>query len=197
MVQRFSRTERALHWTHAAGFLVMLATGLILYLPALSELVSRRKLVKDVHLLAAVGWLIGLAIVILVGNRRRLVEAWREVESFDRDERKWLVGGYALHGRFNAGQKLNTLLTCAFAILFLVSGTLLWLGERDHRFILDGTGTVHDTLTLVSLILLVGHLYLSLIHPTTRHSLRGITTGEVREDWARRHHPKWLDRSSP
>ena len=52
---------------------------------------------------------------------------------------------------------------------------------------------MHDALTLVSLILLLGHLYLSLIHPTTRHAMRGITTGEVREDWARRHHSKWVD----
>ena len=194
MVRRFSRTELALHWSHAAGFLVMLATGLILYLPALSELIARRRLVKDIHLLAAVAWMLALAIVILVGNRRRLAESWREIETIDRDDRRWLSGGYSRQGRFNAGQKLNTILTCAFAILFAVSGALLWIGEHDHRFIFDGTGTVHDALTLVSIILLLGHLYLAIIHPSTRHALRGITTGEVREDWARRHHPKWLDR---
>ena len=43
----------------------------------------------------------------------------------------------------------------------------------------------------VSLVLLVGHLYLALIHPATRHSLRGITLGDVRVEWARRHHAKW------
>ena len=43
----------------------------------------------------------------------------------------------------------------------------------------------------VSLVLLVGHLYLALIHPATRHALRGMTVGTVREDWARRHHAKW------
>jgi len=193
MVKRFSRTERALHWSHAAGFLVMLATGLILYLPVLSELITRRRLVKDVHLLAAVAWMIALALVILVGNRRRLAEAWREVETIDRDDRRWLRGANAPQGRFNAGQKVNTILTVAFAILFAVSGALLWIGEHDHRFILDGTGTVHDTLTLVSLVLVVGHLYLAVIHPSTRHALRGITTGEVREDWARKHHRKWVD----
>ena len=45
----------------------------------------------------------------------------------------------------------------------------------------------------VSLILLTGHLYLSLIHPATRHSLRGMTVGSVDEDWARWHHPRWVD----
>jgi cytochrome b subunit of formate dehydrogenase len=39
----------------------------------------------------------------------------------------------------------------------------------------------------------MGHLYLSLIYPKTRHSLNGITRGWVREDWARRHHAKWVE----
>ena len=47
--------------------------------------------------------------------------------------------------------------------------------------------------TLISLVLLVGHLYLAVIHPSTRHALRGITRGEVREDWAERHHAKWVE----
>ena len=42
-------------------------------------------------------------------------------------------------------------------------------------------------------MLLVGHLYLAVIHPTTRHALRGMTRGDVREDWARAHHPKWVE----
>ena len=79
---------------------------------------------------------------------------------------------------------MNALLTAAFAVLFLVSGFFLWLGERDHSFLFDGTGTVHVTLTWISLVLLVGHLYLALVHPTTRHALRGMTRGDVREDWA-------------
>ena len=51
---------------------------------------------------------------------------------------------------------------------------------------------MHDALTLASVVLLVGHLYLALIHPSTRHALRGMTTGEVDESWARKHHPKWV-----
>jgi len=42
-----------------------------------------------------------------------------------------------------------------------------------------------------SLALLVGHLYLALIHPATRHALRGVTLGTVSEEWADRHHAKW------
>ena len=193
MVRRFGPTERALHWVHATGFTAMLATGLILYLPALSELVARRNLVKNVHLFSAVAWALALALVVVLGDRRRLAADWREIETFDADDRRWLRGRSVPQGRFNAGQKLNALLTASFAVLFVVSGLFLWLGERDHRFLLDGAGTVHDTLMLVSVALLVGHLYLAVIHPSTRHALRGMTLGDVREDWAREHHPKWVE----
>ena len=193
LIRRFGPTERALHWVHAAGFLAMLATGLVLYLPVLSELVARRNLVKNLHLLAAVAWVLALAVVLLVGDRARVRADWREIESFDADDRRWLRGGRAPQGRFNAGQKVNTILTVSFALLFVVSGSMLWLGERDHRFILDGTGTVHELLTLGSVGLLVGHLYLAVIHPTTRHALRGMTLGDVREDWAHAHHSKWVE----
>jgi formate dehydrogenase subunit gamma len=193
LVPRFGRTERALHWVHAAGFTVMTASGLVLLLPALSEVVARRQLVKNVHLWTAVAWALAIAAIVAVGDRRALREDWRQIETLDRDDRRWLVGRRSPQGKFNAGQKLNALLTVAFALLFLVSGALMWLGERDHRFILDGTGTLHVTLTWLSLVLLAGHLYLALIHPSTRHALRGITRGDVRQDWAARHHAKWLE----
>ena len=108
---------------------------------------------------------VAIVVIIVAGNRRRLAADWREIETIDRDDRRWLRGRTAPQGRFNAGQKLNALLTVAFALLFALSGFFLWLGERDHRFLFAGTGTVHDALTLFSVLLLVGHLYLALIHP--------------------------------
>ena len=190
---RFSRTERVLHWTHAASFFALLATGLILYLPSLSTLVAQRQIVKNVHIWVAVAWAVAIVLILVLGDRRRLADDWREIETIDRDDRRWLRRRRSPQGRFNAGQKVNALLTVAFALLFLLSGFFLWLGERDHRFILAGTGAVHDLLTLFSVLLLVGHLYLALIHPSTRHALRGITVGDVDEDWARDHHAKWVE----
>ena len=51
---------------------------------------------------------------------------------------------------------------------------------------------MHDWLMYVSLVLFLGHLWLALVKPSTRHSLSGITRGWVRADWARRHHAKWV-----
>ena len=193
-IGRFSRTERALHWIHASAFLVLLGSGLVLYLPSLAAAVGRRPLVKEVHLATALLWAVALVAVVAVGDRRGLRRTLRELDRFDEDDRRWLRGGRTPQGRFNAGQKLNASLTAAFALLFAVSGLLLWLGERDTRFRWDSTIVLHDVLTLLSLGLLCGHLYLAVIHPSTRHALRGMTLGNVREDWAREHHTKWAAR---
>jgi len=192
-IARFNRTERLLHWAHASSFFAMLATGLILYLPSLSTLIAHRQIVKNVHLWVALAWGAAIVLILVLGDRKRLSDDWHEIETIDRDDRRWLRRRRAPQGRFNAGQKLNALLTVAFGLLFALSGFFLWFGERDHRFIFAGTGTVHDLLTLFSVVLLVGHLYLALIHPSTRHALRGITVGDVDEDWARGHHAKWVE----
>jgi formate dehydrogenase subunit gamma len=189
-VRRFSRMERLLHWVNALGFFFLLTTGLILYLPSLSMLVARRQLMQSLHFWAGVGWLGALAAVVLLGGRRLLATA-REFDSFDSDDLRWLRGRGAPQGRFNAGQKINAVLTAAFTILFGVSGLLLWFGEEDTRYRFASTVVLHDGLMYVSLALLVGHLYLALIHPATRHSLRGVTLGTVSADWAARHHAKW------
>ena len=193
-VRRFSKTERTIHWVNAAGFFLLLATGLILYLPRLSTQVGRRPLIKDIHFWGGIGWVSALVIVALLGDRRGVVRTARELDVFSREDVNWLKRRRPdEQGRFNAGQKINAALNAAFVVLFLVSGLLLWFGERDTRFRFASTVLLHDGLLYVSLALLLGHLYLALIHPTTRHALRGMVLGDVREDWARRHHRKWVD----
>jgi formate dehydrogenase subunit gamma len=177
---RWNRTERAVHWVHATAFCILLGSGLCLYLPSLSEAVNRRPLLKEIHLYTAAAWAGALVLILVVGNRRSLRRVARELDRLDPD------------GRMNRGQQLNTIATVAFAILFSVTGVLLWYGERDTRFRFASTLLVHDWLMYASLVLFLGHLYYALILPSTRHSLSGMTRGWVREDWAERRHPRWV-----
>jgi len=196
-VRRFTLTERLIHWTHATAFFALLASGLVLYVPSLSAWISRRNLIKNIHIWTAVAWAVALLLVVIYGNKRALVATWREIESIDGDDRRWLRGRRAPQGRFNAGQKVNAIVTAAFAFLFALSGFFIWLGERNTTYRLDGAVAVHDWLMYISLFLVTGHLYLALIHPTTRHALRGMTRGDVRVGWARQHHRKWVDAGPP
>jgi formate dehydrogenase subunit gamma len=190
---RFTRTERTVHWVHATAFVILLASGLCLYLPSLAELVGRRPLLKDIHIYTALAWAVALVLVFVFGNRRALRATAREIDLFDADDRAWLLGRHPPQGRLNAGQKLNAIITAAFAVLFAVTGFLLWYGERDTRFRFAQTILIHDWLMYVAFFLFLGHLYLALIHPKTRHALNGMTRGWVERDWAVRHHAKWVD----
>lgn len=191
-VRRFSRTERTLHWVNALGFFLLLATGLILYLPSLSAAFGRRQLMMNIHFWGGVGWVSALVLVALLGDRRGLLRTARELDVFAPEDVNWLRRRRPMEqARFNAGQKLNAVLHAAFVVLFLASGLLLWFGERDTRYRFASTVILHDGLMYVALVLVVGHLYLTLIHPATRHALRGMVLGSVREDWARRHHARW------
>jgi formate dehydrogenase subunit gamma len=165
---RFTRTERAVHWVHAGAFVALLASGLCLYLPALSELVGRRPLFKAIHFYVALSWLAALLLVAVIGNRRALLATAREVEAFDADDRAWFRTRATPAGRLNAGQKLNTVATAAFSVLFTVTGFLLWYGERDTRFRFANTLLIHDWVMYVSVILLVGHLYMAFRHRSRR-----------------------------
>jgi formate dehydrogenase subunit gamma len=103
-IERFTRTERAVHWVHATAFFGLLATGLLLYVPSLSVLVGRRPLLKDVHVYTALAWLAALVLVVVLGDRRRLRQTLRELDAFDSDDLMWLRRSPAPQGRFNAGQ---------------------------------------------------------------------------------------------
>jgi formate dehydrogenase subunit gamma len=192
-LHRFTRTERTVHWVHASAFVVLLLSGFCLYLPSLAELVGRRPLLKSVHVYTALAWIVALLLVVAVGDRQSLRRTIREIDLWDRDDRDWLRRRHTPQGRLNAGQKLNAIVTAAFAILFAITGALLWYGERDTRFRFAATILIHDWLMYASFFLFLGHLYLSLIHPRTRHALNGITRGWVEEQWAFEHHRKWAE----
>jgi formate dehydrogenase subunit gamma len=190
-LRRFTRTERAVHWVHATAFVILLATGLALYLPSLAEAVGRRPLLKTIHVYTAVAWLIALVLIFVVGDRAALRATAHEIDMFDRDDRAWLKGRHPPQGRLNAGQKLNAIFTAVFGLMFAISGFFLWYGERDTRFRFAQTILIHDWLMYISFALFLGHLYLALINPKTRPALNGITRGWVDEDWAQAHHAKW------
>jgi formate dehydrogenase subunit gamma len=198
-IARFGRTERAAHWLLAATFFVMLGSGLALYLPSLSNIVARPT-AKAWHLWSAAALGIGIVLLVALGNRRALARTARDLERLDGDDARWLGGGPRRfvtgepappQGRFNAGQKLNAAITLGLMVVMAVTGLLLWYGEQDTTYRYAGTVYVHDWGTFILMLLVAGHIYLAVLHPATRHALRGMTLGDVDRDWAEQHHEKW------
>jgi formate dehydrogenase subunit gamma len=187
-VVRFGVTERRLHTAHAAAFGVLLATGFALYVPFLAQIVSDRPLMKSVHLAAAALWLTALVLVVVLGDRDALRRTRREIERFDDDDLLFLRRRPSRAGRFNGGQKAHAVVQAGLAVLFTVSGALLWLGERDTAWRLPGTIALHDAATLLAAVLVAGHVAMAFSRPA---SLEGIWRGTVPESYAAAHHPRW------
>ena len=158
-VTRFTPTERALHRVHAVSFFGLLATGVALYVPALTEAFgSARCSATSTSGSRSHGfwrsspwWCSATA---------ALRKTLREVDVLDEDDARWgLLRMDVPQGRFNAGQKRNAAITAAFAVLFVVSGFPLWYGARNNDFSLASAVLLHDALTLIAIVLVAGHLY--------------------------------------
>jgi len=200
LIHRFSGAERITHWMFAVFFLLLLLSGLGLWLPPGSNpVLDHRDLVRTVHLDAALGVL--ATVIPALGKGAPINRLWHDVEWFDRADWLWLrrvivpkpLRRRALppQGRFNAGQKLNSIATAAATVGFVVTGTLMWQGAHLPTSLSEAADTWHLWLMVLVIPLIAGHLVLSLVLPSTRPALRGILFGSVRADFAARRHGRW------
>ena len=202
-VVRFTRTERAAHWVQAVTFLILLATGLMISLNSLEALVGHRALLREIHLWSAFFFVFGPTLVSLAGNRISVAQTVREVDEWTSDDAAWLAHPALeptpvtpAQGRFNAGQKLNSIFTAYSTVAFGVTGLIIWQNRRFPFDVVSQANTIHNTLAYIALAVFLGHLYLATLHPATRQALHGMIFGTVRRQWAERHHPLWRLSSS-
>lgn len=191
-VVRFDRTERWLHWTNASLFLVLLATGMTLYIGPLSAVVGRRVLLKDVHVIS--GLLLPLPVIAAYAGRWRdgLRRDVRRFARWSTDDRRWLASlgrrGHERMGKFNAGQKLNAIFVAGCIPLTLATGSIMRWFEPFPLPWRTGATFVHDWIALALLVVVVGHIGKALAEP---HALRGMRTGRVPVEHVRKEHPRW------
>ena len=193
-VVRFSRTERYLHWTNATLFLTLLATGMTLYVPALSTVVGRRVLLKDIHVYS--GLLLPVPLLLAYGSRGR-DSVRRDVRRFARwskDDRRWLFSlGRRARGRlgkFNAGQKLNAIFVAGCIPLMLATGGIMRWFDPFPLAWRTGATFVHDWIALTLLVVVVGHIAKALAEPI---ALRSMARGTMPAAHVERRHPRWWD----
>ncbi|MFE2283539.1 cytochrome b/b6 domain-containing protein [Streptomyces sp. NPDC059443] len=192
-VRRFSAAERWIHWSTAALGGLCLVTAGCLYLPPLAELVGRRHLVVTLHewsgLLLPAPALLGLVSRAFRADLRRL-------NRFGPHDRTWLRSALRRDhrrtarpaGKFNAGQKLYASWSAGAALVLLGTGLLMWFTGLAPLPLRTGATFVHDWLAIAVTVAIGGHVMKALADPEAR---RGMRTGSVTADWARREHPLW------
>lgn len=191
-VERFDRPERLLHWANAILFLVLLATGMALYVGPLAQLVGRRVLVKDIHVISGV--LLPAPLLVAYGGRWRagLRRDVRRLARWSTDDRRWLLswgrGGRASMGKFNAGQKLNAIFVAGCIPVMLATGAVMrWFSPFPLSW-RTGATFVHDWLALALAVVIVGHIGKALAEPI---ALRAMWRGHVPASHVQRDHPRW------
>ena len=191
-VVRFGRTERALHWLCAGLFFGMLGTGFVMGRHG----GLRHQLLYGSHLAFGGLLVLGVALIVWRGDRRQLAADAHEIGHLDELDHEWLrtapshllgVEEEPPSGRFNAGQKLNSLVT---ATVLLPALLLTGLGAvmMGHHSI---ASQLHKLAIVAAAGLVGAHLYMAILNPRTRGAMSGMLSGNVDRSWASEHHPAW------
>jgi formate dehydrogenase subunit gamma len=168
-------------------------TAACLYIPQLAILVGRRELVVRVHEWAG----LALPVPVLLGLASRAFRAdLGFLNRFGPHDRVWLRA--ALHrdkrhssrpaGKFNAGQKVYASWLAGATLVMLGTGLIMWFTHLTPLMWRTSATFVHDWLALTIGIVLAGHIGMALGDPEAR---RGLRTGTVSQEWAKREHPLW------
>jgi len=149
---RFGTTERAVHWSFALLLFTLLGSGLVLWVPPLSEAAGHRAGLRQAHIVAGLALVPVPLLVALVGDRPTVLATARQLERF---------GGTP---RFNDGQRLNTAWTATSAVLFLITGVIQWRWPSFPADWRTGASRLHDLLTVVTIVVVTAHVALALLH---------------------------------
>jgi formate dehydrogenase gamma subunit len=111
-----------------------------------------------------------------------------------RDDMHWLFELFKknktdVKGKFNAGQKVNFLVVLLLIIGFSFTGLVIWMKSNFSRSFVELNFIIHDSLVILSVLLLSGHITLALYY---NESLKCIIFGIVDAEWAKKHYLNWF-----
>lgn len=198
LIQRYSLLERVVHWIAGLTYLYLLATGLAFYTPIfywVASLFGGGPVVRSWHPWA------GLA---FVGAVVWMFISWRSDMRLTSIDRRWqsAIAHYIRNederlppaARFNAGQKHFFWIMFFGAVALLGSGVVLWFTDSlswNLRWLRYASVILHVAAFLATVAGFIVHVYMGTA--VVRGGFGSIIRGEVTREWARIHHPLWLE----
>ena len=193
-LERYTLTERIVHWWVALTFIALMLSGFALGYPRawfLSGLFGGGQTMRFLHPWFGVAFTAGILWMLV---------SWARDMRLHRGDRDWLgnLGRYTGTGhtgldtgRYNAGQKGYYWFSVVFGLVLFLTGLPLW-GSW-----LGGAAGLHHWARFLhhaAFLLMVGgfiiHVYMSTVmFPGT---FSAMTTGRVSRAWAAWHHPAWF-----
>ena len=197
-IVRYRFGERLMHWAAALSYVYLLLTGLAFWTPALYWLAI---VLGGGFVSRALHPIVGLIFAASVAWMWALWRATMRITPADREWRK-AMRHYARNedhlvpaaGRFNYGQKALFRVMTWGALVLLVSGLVLWFPDAippQARAVREAAVLLHAAAALVTIGGFIVHLYMGLA--VVPGGLSAMLHGEVSEEWARHHHPLWVD----
>jgi formate dehydrogenase subunit gamma len=195
-LERYTFSERIMHWTSGLTYLYCLATGLAFYSPHLfwlAYVLGGAPTSRFWHPIVALGFVLATM---------WMHSVWSSDMRMTDVDRRWLdnIRGYItndeqhtpLSERFNGGQKLYYWLMIYGALLLLLSGLFLWVPEyipRQAAWVHGVMILLHEAAALITIGGFIIHIYMSVF--MVPYSMAAITSGWVTRAWAWTHHRLW------
>ncbi len=195
-IERWSRSERWLHFYTASLFILLAITGLsLLYgrsilIPWLGHDGFSRfaDIAKIIHNYTGPLFTVGLVMMGMI---------WFQDNLFNKTDLTWfkqfggLIGDkHPSAGRMNAGEKAWFWLLMIAGVLVSITGMNLDFPNLDqYRLIMQISHIIHSVSAFLLIIGALGHIYIGTIG--TEGALQGMITGKVDKTWARQHHDLW------
>ena len=188
---------RVLHWTVAVSFILALLSGFAIYSPWLyrwlTPLFGGGAMTRALH--PWFGLLFTIAFFFQFLNWLAAMR-WTPVDKrWLKEAKSYFTNKEALAPRdtgfFNGGQKLYFWSIVLSAVLFLITGILLWVDHVVPGPIVAASYVLHDIAAIIMLLGFIAHIYeTTSAQPGTFQSM---VDGTVSDDWAWTHHPAWYE----
>ena len=202
IVEKYRKSVRVLHWTHAVAFVVLFLTGLVLFIPGLSGL-AQNSITRILHRIGAIVFIVA-PIIYTILDTGAVGRGLKQAFTWDSSDIGWLKAAPAYYflnkeegmppqGAMNTGQKMWWFLTVIFGALFILTGLLMWFASGAA---IQWMVVLHDVSFIVTGCMLFVHIYLSMLHPMMTEAWSSMASGKISAEYAKSHHGKWYDEIS-
>ncbi|MDH5559616.1 MAG: cytochrome b/b6 domain-containing protein [Deltaproteobacteria bacterium] len=190
--KRFEKTEILLHWSHGLPFLFLVLTGFWLAWDGMTG-IERSESISYYHKIAGIVLIFLPPVVVISGNLELIIRNFRKIISFGPADVSWIKSQSnkqepLAQGKFNFGQKMNTLAVMVYSSFLQLTGIWLWITPQGLL-----PRWLHTIVAFGGSFLLCGHLYMAMVNPSTRKAFMAVITGFVSKDYIRHHHELQLD----
>lgn len=204
-IERFKLGSRLGHWSHAITFVFLLLTGAVFVFKGYGNLfgTSTLKLFSDIHHFMAWPFTFLTIFILFVGARKDALKWIKDCFTWRKNDFKFIAGfpkeffglksDLPKQGKFNAGEKINSLLTIFGSLVMVITGWILYFPNAlPDKFFIYAL-PIHSTFAIILGAVMIAHAYLGLLHPNSKESIRGMIDGHVSMEFAEGHHALWVE----